>query len=154
MKFKYKFSTAIYVLFAIMYLLAVVCFVWNLIRLCNSLTSSIALDTYDVISCVLCLALPIVLSIFITAMIISSRYIIEEKKIIVKFGFIGDTYKISDLSSVIKNVKTQTLHLVFNDESTLKITIDSSSFDDFSAYLMQKNKNISYGETDEDNKKK
>ena len=154
MKFKYKFSKTVYILFATMYLLGAVCLVWNLIRLFDATNSTVALDTYAIIRNVLCIALPIVLSIFITAMIISSSYQINEKKLVVKFGFISDKYDVADLSQIIKNVKTNTLSLVFKDESTLKIVIDGSLFDDFSATLMKMNKSISYGETDEDNKKK
>jgi hypothetical protein len=61
MKFKYKFSNTLKILFVAIYVLAVVCFTWNLIRLFNSLTSEIALDTYKYISLFLCLLLPIVI---------------------------------------------------------------------------------------------
>ena len=154
MKFKYKFTTAIYVLFALMYLLGAVCLVWNIIRLIDGVNSSVVVDSYLIIRTVLCIALPIVLSIFITAMIISSYYTVGDKKLTVKFGFIGDKYSIDDVTGIIKNVKTDVLSLIFKDESTLKIVIDKGLFDDFSAELMKKNKNISYGETDETEKKK
>ena len=86
MKFKYKFKKSMWVLFSIMYLLAIVCFVWNLIRLFNSISSTISVKAYGYISIVMCLALPILISIFISAIIISSYYTVKDKKLIVKFG--------------------------------------------------------------------
>lgn len=154
MKFKYKFSKANYIIFASMYLLGAVCLVWNLIRLINSMNSSIEPDSYMIIRNVLCIALPIVLSIFISAMIISSYYQVTDKKLIVKFGFISDKYDIADVTQIIKNVKTDVLALNFKDESSLKIVIDQNSFDDFSTELMNKNKNITYGAMDEEKTKK
>ena len=66
MKFKYKFSTTMKVLFIVMYALAIGCFAWNLVRLFQSLSSQIEIETYTYIAIMLCLALPIVVSIFIT----------------------------------------------------------------------------------------
>lgn len=153
MKFKYKFSTTVFIIFILMYVLAVVCFVWNLIRLINSLSSNVAPDVYSVISAVMCLILPIVLTVFITAMIRSSHYIIGEKTLTVKFGFISDKYSISDMEGIIKNVKTDELSIIFKDESTLRVILDKSQFDEFSSELMKKDKNLNYGETDETSKK-
>lgn len=153
MKFKYKFSTTVFIIFILMYVLAVVCFVWNLIRLINSLSSNVVPDVYSVISTVMCLVLPIVLTVFVTAMILSSYYIIGEKTLRVKFGFISDKYPISDMKGIIKNVKTDELSIIFKDESALKVVLDKTQFDDFSSELMKKDKNLNYGETDEASKK-
>ena len=149
MCFKYKFSNTLKVLFACMYFLATACFTWNLIRLFNSLTSEIALDTYKYISIFLCLVLPVVISIFITAILRSSNYSIKDKNLIVKFGFMKDVYAIKEIDNIIKNVRTDTLIVNFKDESTLRIIIDKKDFDDFSASVIKENKNVCYGETDE-----
>ncbi len=154
MKFKYKFSNTLKILFAIMYVLAAVCFTWNLIRFITSLSSEIALDTYKYISVILCLALPIVISVFITAILLSSEYSIKNGKLTVKFGFMSDSYSIKEIDNIIKNVRTDVLVVNFKDESTLRIIIEPKNFDDFSATLIKENKEVCYGETDEIDKTK
>ena len=148
MKFKYKYSTLVIVLFIVMYVLAIVCFVWNLIRFIESINSPIALDSYKIISTLLCLVLPIVVSVFITAMLVSSYYKVDGGLLKVKFGFIGDEYKINEMASIVKNLKTDMLVINFKDESTLRVVIEQKNFDDFSAEIIKTNKNVCYGETD------
>ena len=154
MSFKYKFSTAVKILFAVIYALAVVCLVWNIIRLINSISSGISLELYGYISVVLCLVLPVVVSVFITAMIISSSYTLANGTLTVSFGLLKDKYAISDIESLVRNVKTDVLVMNFKDESFLKIVIEPKLFDDFSASVLKLNKSVQYGETDEDNRKK
>lgn len=148
MKFKYKYSTLVIVLFIVMYVLATVCFVWNLIRFIESVNSQIELDSYKIISTLLCLVLPIVVSVFITAMLVSSYYKVDDGILKVKFGFIGDEYKINEMASIVKNLKTDMLVINFKDESTLRVVIEQKNFDDFSAEIIKTNKNVCYGETD------
>ena len=148
MKFKYKYSTTVKILFIVMYALAAVCFVWNLFRFIESAGSQIEMDSYKAISTVLCLVLPIVVSVFITAMLVSSYYKIDGNLLKVKFGFIGDEYKINEMASIVKNVKTDMLVVNFKDESTLNIVIAPKDFDDFSAEIIKSNKSVCYGETD------
>ncbi len=154
MKFKYKFSNSIKILFTCIYLLAVACFTWNLIRLFNSLSSEIALTTYNYLSLFLCLLLPIVIVVFITAILISSYYTVKNGKLTVRFGLMADSYPIKEIDNIIKNVKTDVLVVNFKDESSLKVLIDKNSFDDFSATIIKENKDVCYGETDEIDKNK
>ncbi|MBR2337422.1 MAG: hypothetical protein IKA61_05725 [Clostridia bacterium] len=154
MRFKYKFSNAFKILFVAIYLLAIACFTWNLIRLINSLSSEIAIDTYGYISIALCLLLPIVISVFVTAILISSDYTVQNGKLIVKFGLMSDKYSVKEIENIVKNVKTDVLVVNFKDESTLRVVIDKRFFDDFSATVIKENKDVCYGETDEvDNNK-
>ena len=154
MKFKYKFSNTLKILFVCIYALAIACFTWNLIRLFNSLSSEIALDTYKYISLFLCLVLPIVISIFITGIWISSYYTVKNGKLIVKFGFMTDSYSVKEIDNIIKNVRTDVLFVNFKDESCLKVGIAPKDFDDFSATVIKENKDVCYGETDEVDKNK
>ena len=149
MKFKYKFKKSMYALFIVMYILAVICFVWNFIRLIQSISSGISLQINGYISVALCLALPIVISFFLTAMLISSYYQIGESKLTVKFGFLKDEYLLSDIDNVIKNVRIDKLVINFKDESSLTVIIDKAEFDEFSASIIKKNKSVQYGESDE-----
>ena len=152
MKFKYKFSLTIKIIFIAIYALALGCFAWNLVRLFQSLNSQIEIKVYNYVSIAMCLILPIVVSIFITSIILSSYYKFDEKFLTVKFGIMTDKYDIQEIDNIVKNVKLHALAINFKDESMLKILIDEKRFDDFCAQLLKANKEISYGETDEDDK--
>lgn len=154
MKFKYKFSNSLKILFACIYVLAVVCFTWNLIKLINALSSEIALNTYNYLSFCLCLLLPVVITVFLTAILTSSYYSVKDGNLIVKFGIMTDNYPVKDIDNIIKNVRTDVLVVNFKDESSLRVVIDKNYFDDFSATVIKANKDVCYGETDEIDKNK
>lgn len=152
MKFKYKYKSYLYWIFGAIYALSVVCFVWNLYRLAVSLGNSLGLTAYDYISIALCLVLPVVFALFTTAAIVSSYYLIKGNEIKVAFGFLSDKYKISEIDSLVKNVRNNTLVIVFNDESTLNVIISPDKFDDFCSEIIKLNRKVSYEQTDNGNK--
>lgn len=157
MKFRYKINKSIYVtvLVILVSLVAVACFTLNVIRLVKAINADfMGMSGYDYASLALCLVLPLVCAAFIIALLVNSYYKTENGKLIVRLGFLKDEYKAADAESIIKNVKTDVLTVVFKDGSPLRIIVTPDHFDDFSAALMKENKNIVYGETDEDDKKK
>ncbi len=157
MKFRYKINKSIYVtvLVILVSLVAVACFTLNVIRLVKAINADfMGMSGYDYASLALCLVLPLVCAAFIIALLVNSYYKTENGKLIVRLGFLKDEYKAADAESIIKNVKTDVLTVVFKDGSPLRIIVAPYHFDDFSAALMKENKNIVYGETDEDDKKK
>lgn len=157
MKFRYKINKSIYVtvLVILVSLVAVACFTLNVIRLVKAINADfMGMSGYDYASLALCLVLPLVCAAFIIALLVNSYYKTENGKLIVRLGFLKDEYKAADAESIIKNVKTDVLTVVFKDGSPLRIIVAPDHFDDFFAALMKENKNIVYGETDEDDKKK
>lgn len=148
MKFKYKYKNYMYLIFALIYVLAAVCFGWNLYRLIVSLDNPVQMTAYEYIRIALCLVLPIAFALFVTSAIISSYYLISEKHIKVAFGFLSDKYKTSEVSSLVKNIRTNRLTIVFADESTLNVVIEPAKFDDFCSEIMKHNRNVSYEQTD------
>ena len=156
MKFRYKINKSVYVtvLVALVSAVSVACLALNVVRLIRAINAEFkGMSGYDYASLVLCLVLPIVCGAFIVALLVNSYYKTENGKLTVRLGFLKDEYKTADVKNIIRNVKTDVLTVSFNDESTLRIIISPDSFDEFSAALMALNKNIVYGETDEDDKK-
>lgn len=156
MKFKYKITRSVYVtiLVAAVAVVSILCFTFNLVRLIKIiLAGGIDVNVYDYASVALCLILPIICIAFIVALLVNSYYSVDEKHLTIRLGFLKDVYPIKDVANLIRNVKTDVLTISFKDESTLRVIIDKSSFDDFSAALMKSNKNVVYGETDESTKK-
>lgn len=156
MKFKYKITRSVYVtiLVAAVAVVSILCFTFNLVRLIKIiLAGGIDVNVYDYASVTLCLILPIICIAFIIALLVNSYYSVDEKHLTIRLGFLKDVYPVKDVANLIRNVKTDVLTISFKDESTLRVIIDKSSFDDFSAALMKSNKNVVYGETDESTKK-
>lgn len=156
MKFKYKITRSVYVtvLVAAVAAVSILCFTLNLVRLIKIiLAGGIDVNGYDYVSVALCLILPIICMAFIVALLVNSYYSVDEKNLTIRLGFLKDVYPVKDVANLIHNVKTDVLTISFKDESTLRVIIDKTSFDDFSAALMKSNKNVVYGETDEATKK-
>ena len=154
MKFKYKITKSVYVtlLVVAVALVSVGCLIFNVIRLVKAINADFkGKDVYNTASLVLCLILPFVCGAFIIALMANSYYKAENGKLTVRLGFLKDEYKCADIDNIIKNIKTDLLTVTFKDESTLRIIIAPADFDNFSAEVMKQNKNIVYGETDEDN---
>ncbi|MBO4262904.1 MAG: hypothetical protein J5903_03875 [Clostridia bacterium] len=154
MKFKYKFSKPVYIFFGLFYVAAAVTFGWNLVRLINSFSNPIGMSEFNYISLGLSLLLPIVFGAIITAALVSSSYTVENGKMTVSYGFLKDEYFIKDVGSIIRNIRTNRLTVVFKDGAACRILIDEKDFDEFSSLLMQTERSIVYGETDEEESKK
>ena len=154
MKFKYKFSKTVYVFFALAYLAAAGCLVWNAIRFVGFVKEGIEIPLFDYISFALCVILPIAAVGVITAAIVDSHYAVKDGYIVVRFGFLTEKMPVSEAVSIVKNVRYGRLTVVFSDESAYRIVIDEKSFDDFSSAIIKINRTVSYGETDEEDAKK
>lgn len=152
MKFKYKYKIYILISFICVYALGAVCFVWNLYRLIAAATNPVELSVYNYITYSLCLVLPVVFYVFVTAALINSCYEIKNGFLWVRFGLLADKYKIADIDSLVKNVSLNRLTIIFKDESPMKVIIDQGKFDDFSTELLKINKTISYSQVSEDSK--
>ena len=64
MKFKYKFSKTVYVFFALAYLAAAGCLIWNAIRFVGFVKEGIEIPLFDYISFLLILDLKILFYLF------------------------------------------------------------------------------------------
>lgn len=153
MKFRYRFGKTVYVLFALVYVLAAACLIWNVVRLVEAGKESFQLTTFNYISIGLCIVLPVAAAAVVTAALIDSHYLLKDGFLVVRFGVLTEKMPIDEVVSVVKNVRYGRLTVVFKDESTFRIVIAEDKFDDFSSALIKFNKSVSYGETsDEDNK--
>ena len=152
-KYKFKYSAVFFVLFALIYALALTALIWNGIRLYGALSEKIELGVFKAISLGLSLFLPVVFIVIVTSAIINSAYTLSEKTLVINYGLLKDGFEIKDIASIVKNVRYNSLFVSFKDGSAYKISIDERQFDDFSTSLMKLNPSINYGETDEEKKK-
>ena len=149
MKYKYKFTPTLWVLFVLGYILCVACFVWNLVRLVGSFGTDIQLNPMNTAAMILCLALSPLFAVFITSVILRSYYRVDKQKLTVRFGLTKDVFPVHDVDKIVRNVRTDKLQIIFKDQSTYSVVVDPKYFDDFSKELMDANRSIEYGESDE-----
>ncbi len=149
-KFKVKFGAVYFVLFAVIYALAAVSLVWNIIKVTDYIKTAINTTVFGYISLGLSIFLSVLFIFLITMVILTSSYSITESKMIVSFGILKESFDLSDITTVIKNIKRPSLSVIFKNGSAYKIMISENSFDDFYAAIVKNNVNVTYGETDED----
>ena len=146
MKYKLRIAPWLYALTAVLYVAAGACLVLNVIRLVGYISSADAVTVYAYISAALCIIIPVLFVLIVTAIIAVSYYKIENGKLFVRYGFLKEYYALSEMDNIVRDIGKKQLVLVFKDESGLKITIDEKYFNDFSAELMKAEPRISYSE--------
>ena len=153
MKYKFRITPWLYVVIAALYVVAGVCLVWNVIRLVGFIKDPDIVTVYSYISVALCIIIPILFAVFVTAMLVSSYYKIENGELVVRYGIVKDKYPLKEMDNVVRDVGKKQLLVVFKDESGLRIVIDEKYFNDFTAELLKAEPSISYGEYAENTKK-
>ena len=69
MKYKFRITPWLYAVIAALYLVAGACLVWNVIRLVNFLKTPEIVSVYSYISVALCIVIPILFAVFVTAIV-------------------------------------------------------------------------------------
>ena len=145
MKFKYKFSKLILIIFIAIYAISALSLVLNVIGLVNTFGNELA-NFYDYMKWAIGIIVPVLAVALITAILISSAYTLGDKALTVNFGFLKDKYGYADMEGVIKNVTTDKLFISFKDESTLKVVISPAAYDDFVTSLIKCDRRLTYKE--------
>ena len=142
--FKIQFEKKYIVLAYVALVLCIAMFVFHLIRLINGEQIK---DYYDMITYFLIFALTVFTPILLLSVIYNSSYIVENGKLITKYGFIKSRYEISKITSVIYNAEKKQCALYFGEEF-MTFAVNKSWKDEFISALQERNKKIIYNETD------
>ena len=137
-KYKYKFNKSFYAIAIIGTVVAIACLVLNLIRFIKLNEKDIVPGFYEYVSLVLSVVLSIAFLIFVVSSFINSYYAIEDVGVILKWGVIKNTIKASDIKQIKLITDTDSLELVFEDESYFLIAINKSEQELFINELKQK----------------
>ena len=148
--FKIQFEKKYIVLAYVALVLCIAMFVFHLIRLINGEQIK---DYYDMITYFLIFALTVFTPILLLSVIYNSSYIVENGKLITKYGFIKSSYEISKITSVIYNAEKKQCALYFGEEF-MNFAVNKSWKDEFISALQESNKKIIYNETDPEEIKK
>lgn len=130
-KFKYKFTRLTFWLLIGGIVLAAACIALNIVRFVNIINSNLALDFYNVSSLVIAVVLSIAFIVFATIALLNSYYIIKEKSVVFKFGFIPTKIDVSEVKEVKFEGAKNKLELVFLDDSYFVIMVDKKDYESF-----------------------
>lgn len=144
-KYKYKFSIKLYVLMGIGFLLAVACFIWNVIRIFRLIEDGIT-DAYTIISVSVAILMSIAFVVIISALLVDSSYVFEQNNLVIKFGFIKNVYSYKDIKQLVWFKTNNKLTIYFKDESFLTIVIEEKDYLPFANSLTLKNEKVVYYE--------
>jgi hypothetical protein len=89
--------------------------------------------------CILCIAIVI-------GILIKSQYVITEKKFIVQFGFIRNSYLVKDITAICLNYDSKKITVYFGEQFTV-LTLHEKENDEFVKTLREVNNNIDYSFT-------
>lgn len=138
--FKISFTTTIYALCAVIYLLCAVgagISVWRMVRFGIHGFNDILKYPFLIAVCLFCIAL-------ITALLIRSVYIIDGEYFYTQFGFIKSKFAIKEITSLLLNRETQKLTLYFGEQFFV-ISIKTEWLERFVRAMLAINPDIDYG---------
>lgn len=116
-KYKYTFSSLIIGLFILGMVISVACIVLNVIRLINNINSGNEVSGYDYFILVLVVVLSLFFIVIAISSIVSSRYEITDKKIILRWGFIKNVIDINEIKELKYYPDKNRLELLFTDDA-------------------------------------
>ena len=153
--YKFRFSPMMIAVFCIGIVLCAVCFAltsWQFVEFVIGVRGDIS-SVWEWIKYILLYFVSVFLSLLLIAMLIRSRYIITERRLITQFGLIFSKYEIKKIRSVCLVSGTKKLNVYFDDFKSRFITIvvKEEWYDDFIKTLTSINEKIEFDFTDPEN---
>ena len=153
--YKFRFSPMMIAVFCIGIVLCAVCFAltsWQFVEFVIGVRGDIS-SVWEWIKYILLYFVSVFLSLLLIAMLIRSRYIITERRLITQFGIIFSKYEIKKIRSVCLVSGTKKLNVYFDDFKSRFITIvvKEEWYDDFIKTLTSNNEKIEFDFTDPEN---
>jgi hypothetical protein len=153
--YKFRFSPMMIAVFCIGIVLCAVCFAltsWQFVEFVIGVRGDIS-SVWEWIKYILLYFVSVFLSLLLIAMLIRSRYIITERRLITQFGIIFSKYEIKKIRSVCLVSGTKKLNVYFDDFKSRFITIvvKEEWYDDFIKTLTSINEKIEFDFTDPEN---
>ena len=138
--FKFKYSTLVWVLLAVVGVLAISGLVWNI----YALLETAMLTTIKIISHSLLILLTLLLCVFALSVAVYGRYVLTNKYFIQYFGLIKTKTPLDEIVQVTHFKKSNKLVAYFKDEKYTVIVIDPCFYSDFIIALRELNPSVVY----------
>ena len=139
-KFKFKYSSIVWVLLAIISCLAIAGCVWNTYSAISYLKFNILKAVSNFIMAGLCLAM----LVLVLSVMLYGRYVIKGQVLLVKFGLICYKIDISKITQFVHFKKSNKLVAYYDGDKYTVIVISPSKYEDFILSVRENNKSIIY----------
>lgn len=116
-KFKYTFSKLIIALFIVGMVIAAASIALNIVRLSKNIQGGFEVSGYDWFILILVIALSLFFIAVATSCMISSYYVVENKSIVLRWGFIKNKIDLNEVKEMKYYPEKDRLELVFSDDS-------------------------------------
>ncbi|MBR5439125.1 MAG: hypothetical protein IKV61_02790 [Clostridia bacterium] len=143
-KYKYKFSRIATVLLIAGMVLALACITLNVVRIANLAKDNIVASVYDVMSIIIAFLLSIFFIVFAVFALTNSYYIITDRGVSFKCGFISTKLDASEVKEIKFEAVKNKLEIVFNDETFFVVVIEAKSYEPFIVEFRSKFTKIPY----------
>ena len=155
--YKFRFSPLMITVFAVGIALCATCFAmtsWQFIEFAQGIRGDIT-SVWEWLKYILMYFVSVFLAVLLIAMLIRSRYILTEKRLITQFGIIFSKYEIKKIRSVALLSDSRKLNVYFDDFKNRFITIvvKEEWYDDFIKTLTSINEKIEFDFTSSQNKR-
>lgn len=145
MTFKYRFSKLIKALIWAGMALSVTAFALNLYFLiAGDEISSAPNRLYPILQYTLMFIVSVALFAILLSLLISSKYIIDDKYLRSNFGIIKSKFDIQKVTSVVLDRTTNKLSVFFDDDAYIVIVVKEEWYEDFVDALLKVNPKIEY----------
>ncbi|MBO7214024.1 MAG: hypothetical protein J6V66_00855 [Clostridia bacterium] len=143
-KFKYNFSKLFYIIAGVGSLVAVACIILNAIRYSSNIQKGIELNLYNHLSLIFTIILALAFIVVVITAALSSKYTVYQDKVVLNWGIIKNTIKLSEVKSIKLVTDTQKLEFIFDDESYFVIVIKKEEYEKFVDSVKAVNNKITY----------
>lgn len=142
--FKVKFSKKIRCLLYTGIVLCCLCLILNIVSLCISDIFSSVNPIYPIIQHTFSFATTLIVGVILVCLLTSSYYSIKQGDLISSFGIIKSRHKIDEIEIINLDRKNKKLFLLFKNNSSISILIDTESYNTFVDELLRFNSSIEY----------
>lgn len=149
-KYKYKFTNLMVVLLALGMVVALACIGFNSFRFFKMILNGLEPSIYHYLTFIITITLSLLYIIIEVSMLISSYYLIGDKKVLLRFGIIKLSYDLSEFKEI-KYYKNQNkVHLIFKDDNLFSINIDIENQEKFIEEITNKDSKIYFIQISDD----
>lgn len=143
-KFKYRFSAAFIAVFCVGLLLSAAGFGINTWHFTGFIQSGDLSSVYEWLKYILLYLASGFLAVLIVSMLIRSEYVVTDKELVTKFGFIRSRYEIKKINSVCLMRPDNKLTVYFDDFKTkyIVVAVRDVWYDEFMKALLARNDKI------------
>ncbi len=145
-KFKYTFSKLIIALFIVGMAIAVASIVINVINTVNHYKGNYEFTGYDWFLLILIVALSVFFIVIAISCLISSNYVIKDKKIVLSWGFIKNEIDLNEVKEMKYYPQKNRLELIFTDDSFFVVSTLNSWAYEFIDLIKEQAPKITYSE--------